>query len=101
MGLFFGAGYITAEDQVALAGDRVAVAEGGQEGFLPFGEHLFPGFVVDSQLGGDQAGHDTRAGFVALIREGCIVGGYDIIRQVADGGALDDLSDREDPPPGG
>lgn len=78
MGLALGAGNPILHVAVTATGDRIAIAERGQERFVPLLQYL-PRRAVG--LGSWVIGchrHEARkgagAGFVLLAREGCVVG---------------------------
>ena len=85
--------------RIAAPGYRIAVAKGGQEGFLPTLKHL-PGVAV-GLAGGVvgvhryQSGKGPGAGFVFLARKGRIIGAHFIGAQLAEGAGVYDPCDGE------
>src|SRR5579883_3634361 len=99
MGLVLRAGDETLEETVRAPRDGVGVAECWEEGLFPAYQN-FPGAAVGrggriSGRGGNEHGKLARPGLVAIIGEGCVVGGDDFGREVANAAAFDDAASME------
>src|SRR6478752_3300761 len=99
VGLALGAGHASEERPLAALGDRVAVAEGAQDGpveaseDLPRRDLILVGRVVGSRR--DEGREAARPGLVGVVGERSVVGGNDRRGEVAEAAAVDDPADRE------